>query len=72
MGEPGDVSRVRRPRQAARDWYDALSPWYEAVAGPFERASREAGLALLAPAAGERIADVGCGPGPALVPLARV
>ena len=68
---PGPIARVDRPPAAARDWYDRLSRWYDLVADPFEAPARAAGLGLLAPVAGERILDVGCGTGSALVRIAR-
>ena len=68
---PGPIGRVRRPKSAARDWYNALSPWYEALANPFEATARSAGLELLDAGPGDRVLDVGCGPGTALVDLAR-
>ena len=68
---PGPIARVDRRPAAARDWYDRLSRWYDLVADPFEAPARAAGLDLLAPEAGERILDVGCGTGSALVRMAR-
>lgn len=68
---PGPIARVVRPKGAASEWYDALSPWYDAIAGPFEGPPRAAGLELLDPVPGERVLDVGCGTGTALVEIAR-
>ena len=70
-GQPGEITRVRRTTEQAQAWYDTLSPVYDLVADPFERPYRESGIELLDPADGERIADVGCGTGSALVPIAR-
>ena len=68
---PGPISRVPRSKSAARDWYDALSRWYDVIADPFEAPARAAGLELLDAARGERVLDIGCGTGTALVALGR-
>lgn len=64
-----DVSRVRRSTHEARDWYDSLSRWYDRLIDPFEGPARAAGVEVLRPTAGERILDVGCGTGSALVEI---
>lgn len=68
---PGPIEPVPRPKAAARDWYDEISQWYDTFADPFEAAPRAEGVALLAAAPGERVLDVGCGTGRALVALKR-
>ncbi|MCU4973921.1 methyltransferase domain-containing protein [Halobacteria archaeon AArc-m2/3/4] len=68
---PGPIARVSRPKAAARDWYDVFSTYYNTVADPFEAPARNAGLELLDATPGERVLDVGCGTGNALVALAR-
>lgn len=68
---PGPIARVRRSKRDARNWYGAFSRWYDAVADPFEAPARTSGLELLAPEPGERVLDVGCGTGTALVAIAR-
>ncbi|SDQ57841.1 class I SAM-dependent methyltransferase [Natronobacterium texcoconense] len=68
---PGPIAPVSRPKRVARDWYDSLSDWYDLVADPFEAPARRTGLQLLDPEPGERVLDVGCGTGTALVLLAR-
>ncbi|RQG95558.1 methyltransferase domain-containing protein [Natrarchaeobius chitinivorans] len=68
---PGPIVRVPRSTEAARDWYDSISGWYDLFADPFESSARSAGLDLLDATAGECVLDVGCGTGTALVELAR-
>lgn len=70
-GPPGPIAAVPRSKGAAREWYHALSGWYDVVADPFEAPARAAGLELLDAAPGEYILDVGCGTGTALVAIAR-
>ncbi|WP_265109924.1 class I SAM-dependent methyltransferase [Halosolutus halophilus] len=70
-GTPGPIARVPRSKGAAREWYHALSRWYDAIADPFEAPARAAGLELLDAGPGERILDVGSGTGTALVSIAR-
>ena len=66
---PGPIARVPRSKMAAREWYNSLSRWYDVIADPFEAPAREAGLKLLDAAPGERVHDIGCGTGTALVEL---
>lgn len=66
-----EITRVRRPRRAARAWYDTLSSSYGLLADPFEAPYRTAGVEMLDPRPGERIVDIGCGTGRTLVSLGR-
>ncbi len=59
-----------RPRQAARFAYNRISRWYDVLARP-ERRFVDIGLRLLAPQEGERVLEIGCGTGYALVSVAR-
>lgn len=62
------VSRVQRPKMAARKLYDPLSRWYDTLARSEQKYTRH-GLELLAAQPGERILDLGCGTGSALLTL---
>jgi len=66
----GETTRVNRPRQAARVAYNRMSRWYDALARS-ERRFVDAGLRMLAIRDGERVLEIGCGTGYALVPIAR-
>lgn len=68
---PSQIARVRRPKSAAIEWYDRLSPYYDTIADPFERSHRKRGLRLLDVRPGERVLDVGSGTGQALLRLGR-
>ena len=62
---------VTRSRIEARDGYDRASRWYRFLEEPFERRAQAVGLDLLHAQPGERILELGCGTGDALVALAR-
>lgn len=64
------MQRVNRPRIAAQASYDWMSGWYDWLTAS-ERQLGEQALRLLAPRPGERVLEIGCGPGRALVGLAR-
>jgi len=71
---PGDWARglraVARPRADARQAYDRASRWSR-VEEPFERQAQATGLELLQVQPGERVFELGCGAGAALVVLVR-
>lgn len=64
------LRRVTRSRAQARQAYDRASRW-SPVEEPFERQARATGLELLRAQPGERVLELGCGAGGALVALAR-
>lgn len=60
-----DVSNERVVRT-----YDRLSRTYDLIVGPLQAAVRRRAIDLLAPGDGDRVLEIGCGPGHALVELA--
>ena len=62
---------VTRSRVEARNGYDGASRWYRFLEEPFERRAQAVGLDLLHAQPGERILELGCGAGGALIALAR-
>jgi ubiquinone/menaquinone biosynthesis C-methylase UbiE len=65
-----EMTRVSRPKAAARATYNRLSRWYDLVAGIWEKPSRRRGLHLLNLQPGERVLEIGFGTGQALVAMA--
>jgi ubiquinone/menaquinone biosynthesis C-methylase UbiE len=70
-GRVTSIARVLRSKAEARATYDRRSRGYERIEGRFERAARVTGEAMLSVQAGERVLEVGSGPGESLVALAR-
>ena len=67
----GQISRVHRTRAAARATYDALSRWYSLIAETGEKKHRTTGLRGLNTRPGERVLEIGPGPGQGMVALAK-
>ncbi len=68
--EPG-VLRVLQTKGETRAFYNKIAKVYDLLAEHSERAMREAGIAMLAPAPGERLLEIGFGTGHILVALAK-
>jgi ubiquinone/menaquinone biosynthesis C-methylase UbiE len=66
-----DISRVTRSKAEAKTTYDALSGWYDLLAGSSERKFKEECLRMLDLRAGETVLEIGFGTGEALLSLAR-
>lgn len=66
-----EIARVRRSKEEARATYDRIAPYYEAIAGFWERRTRRRGLARLDAKAGETVLEIGSGPGHSMVSLAE-
>jgi ubiquinone/menaquinone biosynthesis C-methylase UbiE len=59
-----------KPMEETRAWYNRISGVYDLLEGRYEKAAIEAGLRLLDVQPGERVLEIGFGPGHALVSLA--
>jgi demethylmenaquinone methyltransferase/2-methoxy-6-polyprenyl-1,4-benzoquinol methylase len=66
------ISRVKRPKSAAKRAYDRLSHVYDWLAGSSESQFMHEGLELLKIEKGETILEIGCGTGKALLELYRL
>jgi ubiquinone/menaquinone biosynthesis C-methylase UbiE len=66
-----DVSRVKRPKERARDSYNRMARCYDTVAGRSEREYRDIGLEKLGVKDGETALDIGFGTGHAVLATAQ-
>ncbi len=66
------ISRVKRPKSAAKRAYDRLSHIYDWLAGSSESQFMHEGLELLKIEKGETVLEIGCGTGKALLELCRL
>lgn len=66
-----EIAPVRRSKAEARATYDRRSRGYERMEGRFERRARITGERQLTVSAGERVLEIGSGPGASLVAFAR-
>jgi ubiquinone/menaquinone biosynthesis C-methylase UbiE len=66
-----EISRVTRSKDEARKSYDAMSRWYDFLAGDSERKYRNLGLQYLNIQAGENVLEIGFGTGQAVIQLAQ-
>jgi len=62
---------MKPSQQETKAWYDHLSPWYDLVSGPWEKAARQDALRMLAPQQGEILLEIGTGTGHGLLYLAQ-
>lgn len=65
------ISRVTRPRLAARENYNRISRWYDLLAGSSERQFIDLGIGMLQVKPGEHILEIGFGSGYGITSLAQ-
>ena len=68
--QPPEISRVTRSKAAARRYYDRMSRWYGPLLSSWEAHARQRGLHMLAVQTGQRVLEIGVGPGRDLIRLA--
>jgi len=66
-----DVARVNRSKAEARNYYNSISTYYDALAASSERKYVNIGLEMLAVQEGEHVLEIGFGTGQALMQIAQ-
>jgi ubiquinone/menaquinone biosynthesis C-methylase UbiE len=66
------IGRVTRSKAQARVTYDRISRWYDLLEGVWEKKSRESARRRLEVKAGEKVLEIGFGPGHDLIALAQL
>lgn len=66
-----EMRRVTRTKAEAQATYDRISRWYNLLEGMWEKGVRDLGLRKLDVQEGERVLEIGFGPGQDLLMLAR-
>jgi ubiquinone/menaquinone biosynthesis C-methylase UbiE len=66
-----EMRRVTRSKAEAQATYDRISRWYNLLEGMWEKGARDLGLRKLDAQEGERVLEIGFGPGQDLLTLGR-
>jgi len=68
----GDIKRVKRSKEEAKNSYNKMSKWYDLLAGYSEKRFRDVGLQTLNIQEGEKVLEIGFGTGHCILSLARL